>query len=203
MPPRVHRATFVPPRIGIARVVIDAQGRIVVPTGLRAAWGDPTLPADVIFTLAGRGYVTVSLAATWPADDERTVIDPVLALAARADPASLPSDHLKKAQEFFRLIACRYLDGQVRKKWQLIVPAPVRAWLGVGHAVKDATQSKEMLGKERREERRSPYSLIAIGTFGALELWSEETLKDVLPVQAANLPALASETLQALRHAVK
>ncbi|MBI4717044.1 MAG: hypothetical protein HY763_04510 [Planctomycetes bacterium] len=200
MPPRVHRAAFVPPPIGLAYVAVDNQGRLVIPVGLQRSLAPRKPPFDVSYTLAGRGYATVQPSDTWPPGSEREEVGRILTLLQHADPSKLSAAQLRIVQDFARIVACRYLDGQIHKKWQVPIPEPVRAWLGL------VTQGSNWMGHQSRQRHggrgraRTGQHVIVIGTIGALEIWSEEPLKEVLPTQLPEFARLRSEAAELLRH---
>jgi DNA-binding transcriptional regulator/RsmH inhibitor MraZ len=183
MPSNDYRAPFVPEPIGVGDISVDKQGRVAVPTSFRAIFAPQTPPFDVILSLVNRGCLTIYAADVWPPRAERESIQPPLQLAGQVRPETLPSDHLAMAQEFFRIVACRYLLDQVALGWKLKLPRAVRAWLGL------------------REPPGQATSVIVVGNFGALELWDSRAFKDALPEQHERIDALSTRVHAALVHA--
>lgn len=199
-----------PPTVGIAHVVVGPQGRIVVPRDLREVFSDRQPPISVAFTLAGPGFATAHLAENWPRRGETKVLDTVPDLARRVDPAGLPGDSLRTVEASFRLVACGYLTGEIRSQWQMLLPAPVRAWVGLP-AVQHPTGRRQAPGRRpvksaKRKADKGQQALgrlIVIANFGGLELWSEEALQRELPGQLKDFDDLATKTMKALSEAEK
>lgn len=208
MPPRVHRLDFVPPTVGMAHVSVDVQGRIVVPKDLRPAFETRLPPIEVVWTLARRGCAIVHPADSWPDPEEREIIASLRQLVDSTSPAALERRQLPEVQDFCRLIACRYLDGSLLAKWQLQLPAPVLAWLGLPpmrrlRSRRTARTKKESRSRPSSVTPRADSSLIVIGVFGALEFWTTDRLGETLPEQTKEFSRLATDAVQILRHAQK
>ncbi len=194
MPRNLHCAAFVPSPIGIAFVRMDEDGRIVIPAELRHSFGERTPPFDVLYNLARRGHATAQAAPGWPPRSERDEVERILKFIARVDPDKLLRDHLEDVQNFARIVACRYIDGRMGKKWQLRVPYIVRTWLGIS--------AERLSGKKkpRRDVAKDPL-IIVLGNVGNLELWSESTFKDASIAESSEFHSLRSKAAEVLRHA--
>jgi len=196
MPRNVHRATFVPEPIGIAYVQMDVDGRIVVPSDLRGSFRDQEAPFLVRFSLAGRGYVTAQSASGWPPYSERTEVERALKLLDRTDTRDLPRDHLQNVQDFARVVACRYIDGKMGRKWQMRIPHTVRAWLGLA-------QRRSPMGKTKRKDIAKGHFVIVLGNVGSLEVWSEESFKNAPIHDSSDFDALRAKAAESLVHATQ
>lgn len=208
MPPRIHRLEFVPSPFGLAHVAVDQQGRFTIPTGLREVFRDRTPPFGVAYSLAAAGRVTVHPADCWPAPDERDVVAPVLAAVGQAEPTALSSDHLQKLQDFLRVVACRYLDGSIAKKWQITLPAPVRAWLGVPVALENSGVIPKRRGSTKARPKKGPQDkgrtgIVVVGNLGALELWNEAAFQSAVPTESEPLSTLTTEVSRVLKHTTR
>ena len=202
MPSRLRQQGFLPSFIGFASVAIDAQGRIVVPVQLRDSLGGKTPPLDVTFSLTGPGFVTVGPRESSPSQAELAVIKPILDVASRTDPRKLPPDHAKVVRDFFRVLACRYFEGKIIAKWQLSLPAPVRAWLGLGLIGGGAqTKRRTVHGGRQRTQKGELGTALLIGNLGAFEIWNETSFKELVPKQASDFDALATQANTSLQHA--
>jgi len=203
MAPRIRRQPFLPSYVGLSRVAIDTQGRVVVPSDLRAVFRGRKLPIRVTFTLSARGKAVISPSDTCPSGTEREVLDPTLELARRADPRRLPADHLQSVQDFFRVLACRFLDGEILAKWQLSLPAAVRSWLGLGLIQSNPAKSGTPSGQRRQRKIRGTLgTAIVVGNFGALEIWNETDFRESVTESARNFDSLITQAATGLRHAL-
>ena len=203
MPPRVHRADFVPPPIGVAYANVDVQGRVVLPVDLRGAFGERTPLFGVVFTLAEAGYTTVQPADSWPPQSEREDVERTLGLLKRVDPADLSARDLKTIQDLVRIVACRYLDGPISGSWQITIPATVLAWLGLSPRREPRGKKGEGGSQKRPRGSPSPQCVILIGSVCAVEIWSEALLKHTLPQLLPDFTVLRTEAAEALRHAAQ
>ncbi len=170
-------------------------------------FGKRTPVITVGFTLAGRGYAIVQPADAWPPKTERASVCRLAEVAGTLPPSKLPADHLEETQAFFRLVACRYIPGEILKKWQLRIPAAVRAWLGLppipssSRGDPSCADEGSTKGDTEGQGKRALGGVIAIGTYGALELWSESALSLALPEQTKDFDALVTKISRHLAHA--
>jgi len=178
----------------MAYVEVHSQGRIVVPSGLRPAFRTRKPPFQVLYSLAGTSCVRIQPADAWPPPSERSEVARALKQLEHVDPATLPSDHLEQVQDFARFAACRYLDGNVDKAWQVRIPKPVLAWLGLSIRRTGSTK------RTQRTKENLP-SLIVLGNVGSLEVWSAAMFKDAAFDNASRFPELLTKAMQALLHA--
>lgn len=202
MPSRLRQQGFLPSFVGFASVAIDAQGRIVVPAHLRGSLGGKTPPHDVTFSLTGRGFVTVAPRESCPSQAELTVIKPILDVASRVDPRKLPQDHAKTVRDFFRLLACRYFEGEIMAKWQLSLPASVRAWLGLGLIDRGAQTKRRAVQRGRQRAQRGKLgTALLVGNFGTLEIWNETSFEEHVREHARDFDGLATQANTSLQYA--
>ncbi len=196
MPKRVRRVSVVPESVGLSYATPDEEGRITIPSDLRGVFRGRKPPVDVVFCLLARGFVSVYPRDHWPTASERRLLDDAKKLAAEVDPDRLTASQLDTAQLFYRLVACRYLDGRIQESWRLLLPSVVRAWLGV-----PPLQTKRKgKGQEKRGRpaRPNPPGLVVIGNFGNIELWNENDLKSALAVDDSRFKELTTEVNQIL-----
>jgi len=193
MPPNVHRAAFVPSPIGAAYVSVDVQGRIVVPKELRGSFGARRPPFSILYSLSRPGYAAAYPGDAWPPRDERLEVERTLGFLGNADPGTFAADQLTTIQAFARLVACRYLDATIDRSWQVRIPEVVRAWLGL--STRAPAFNKARVGRGRQRE-----SVVVIGNFAGLEIWSGTTFKDAVLGEMPRFGALRAEATQILRH---
>lgn len=195
---RVRNRSVVPQSIGLTYVAPDGEGRITIPSDFRAVFASAKPPISVAYWLRGRGFVGVYPENRWPVASERRLLQDAKEVPKEVAPDHLTETQLGSVQLFFRLHACRYLDGTIKEGWRLMLPSVVRAWLGLP-PLETKRKGKE-LKKRGRPPIQDPPGLVVIGNFGAIELWNEKSLVEALTVDESRFKELTTEVIQILEH---
>lgn len=198
MATRVRKLSVVPQSIGLSYAAPDNEGRITIPSAFRAIFTGAKPPINVAFWLLGRGFVGVYPADRWPMASERRLLEDAKKILTEVTPDRLTESQLGAVQLFFRLYACRYLDGTIKEMWRLLLPSVVRAWLGLPSL--ETKRRGNGRPKRGRPARPNPPGLVVIGNFGSIELWNENDLKEALAVDASRFKELTTEVNQILDH---
>lgn len=201
MEPSPHKPPFIPQGIGVSYVAPDESGRVTIPSEFRGrVFGDVQPPFAVVLCLVGRGGVAMYPANRWPMASERRLLEDAKKVLVEVDLDHLTPAQLGRAQSFFRLLACRYVDGMIRDNWRLLLPSAVRAWLRLPPLEsKKRDKRRAQVGMPKRPE--SP-GLVVVGNLGAIEFWSESELQEAIRADSATFKELTTE-MNELRDSVK
>ena len=198
MAKRVRKLPVVPQSIALSYAAPDDEGRITIPSDFRGIFAGAKPPITVAFWLLGRGFVSVYPANRWPVASERRLLEDAKKVLTEVTPDDLTESQLRAVQLFFRLHACRYLEGTIKEMWRLLLPSVVRAWLGL--TPPETKRKGKGRPKRGRPQRPKPPGLVVIGNFGTIELWNENNLKEVLAVDESRFKELTTEVNQILDH---
>lgn len=186
------KTTLIPEGIGISYVAPDESGRVTIPSEFRGrVFGDAQPPFAVVLCLVGRGGVSMYPADRWPMLTERRLLEDAKKVLVEVDLDHLTPTQLGRAQIFFRLLACRYVDATIRENWRLLLPSAVRAWLRLPPLEsKKRDKPQPRVGRPKRHE--SP-GLVVVGNIGAVEFWSENELQEAIRADSATFKELTTE----------
>lgn len=192
---RIQASQFIPSSVGLTYPTLYPEGRILIPASFRSIFGKGSPPIEVSFCLSGKGFVSVHPSDKWPLLSERKRLTEAQKILLEVEPERLTPEEFETTQAFFRLLGGRYVAGIIQKKWLLPLPATIRSWLGIPSMPAQLNDPIESAATNTISK------LLAVGTFGAIELWNEDQFKDALPTEASMFVQLTVNVNNILEHA--